>query len=155
MKTQERENVRRYTECGLDDVFIIGMPVMTDDDDEETAAVPNINGLHRAIAGAVVSADAAMTGRRLRFIRTEMGLTMAELGRLVHKDQQSVGRWERGETPIDVNAETVLRLIAAERLGLEPPKSAAAVSQSRLAGAPAKPIRIDGRNPAEYRSIAA
>lgn len=149
-----RKDIYHYTECGLDDVFIIGMPMIADDDDE-AVAIPNINELHCAIAAAIVSGDTAMTGRRLRFIRTEMGLTMAELGRMVHKDQQTVGRWERDETPIDANAEAVLRLIAMERLDLGAPESVAAVSELCFANAQTKPIHIDGKDPVNYRPIAA
>jgi transcriptional regulator with XRE-family HTH domain len=59
-----------------------------------------------------------MTGPELRFIRTEMGMTQAELAKVVHHDAQSVGRWERNEFPIDQTAEALIRLLAIEKLEL-------------------------------------
>ena len=48
-------------------------------------------------------------------------MTQAELARVVKKDHQTVGRWERGETPLDQNAEAVnSRDPAAQRLGIDP-----------------------------------
>lgn len=145
----------RYTECGLDDVFIEGLAVVVDDNAEEAIAIPNINQLHRAIARFIVETPATMTGKRLRFLRTEMGLTMAELGRMVHKDQQSVGRWERGETAIDANAEALIRLIAMDRLQITKCASAEAVSALCLPTAETTPIVIDGRDPNDYKPMAA
>ena len=40
----------RYTECGLDNVFIEGIKPVVDDDKQETITIPNVRGLHRAIA---------------------------------------------------------------------------------------------------------
>lgn len=145
----------RYTECGLDDVIIEGLPVCVDDDEEETIAIPNINKLHRAIAESIVESPAAMTGKHLRFLRTEMGLTMAELAQIVHKDHQTIGRWERGETALDPNAEAVIRLIAIERLEVGGLATAETVSARCLPKAGTGPIRIDGRDPNDYRPMAA
>jgi transcriptional regulator with XRE-family HTH domain len=60
-----------------------------------------------------------MTGPELRFIRTEMGMTQAELAKVVHHDAQSIGRWEHSEFAIDQTAEALSRLLAIEKLGLK------------------------------------
>ena len=144
-----------YTECGLDDVFIADLPVVIDHHEEETIAIPYINDLHRAIARLIVESPTTMTGKRLRFLRTEMGLTMAELGRIVHKDHQTIGRWERSENPIDANAEAVLRLIAIEKLELGASVSVEAVSELCLPSTKTHPLVIDGSDPTNYRPQAA
>jgi len=59
-----------------------------------------------------------MSGKELRFLRTEMGMTQAELGQLLHRDAQTIARWEKGEIPIDGNADTVVRKLAAEKLDI-------------------------------------
>ena len=40
----------RYTECGLDNVLIVGVSFISDDAGEECIDIPNVHDLHRAIA---------------------------------------------------------------------------------------------------------
>lgn len=146
----------RYTESGLDNVFIEGMGPHIDDGGEEVYGIPNIIGLHRVISEAIVSHPAGMSGKELRFLRTEMGLTQAELARVVHRDTQTVGRWERGEHPMEGPAEALVRLLAIERLNLEVDQSTVAELSGRcVPTARSQPIRIDGHDPDHYRAIAA
>jgi DNA-binding transcriptional regulator YiaG len=107
-----------YTECGLDNVRIHNMDFVTDDSGESVITIPAINQLHWLIAQAIVSHPKGMSGGELRFLRTEMGFTQAELAECVHHDKQSVGRWERGEFAIDRSAETIVRRLAVEKLAL-------------------------------------
>ena len=109
-----------YTECGLDHVMINGVQFIQDDAGESVTTIPNIDGLHRAIATGIVSKSGNLTGKELRFLRTEMGMTQAELAAIVHREPLAISRWERGETElIDANAETLIRLFAKEKLNLE------------------------------------
>ena len=107
-----------YTECGLDNVFIEGVEIIRDEDGEEVVCIPAINELHKTIAEGILRQEGAMSGKELRFLRTEMGMTQAELGQLLHRDAQTIARWEKGEIPIDGNADTVVRKLAAEKLNI-------------------------------------
>jgi transcriptional regulator with XRE-family HTH domain len=96
-----------------------------------------------------------MTGPELRFIRTEMGMTQAELAKVVHHDAQSVGRWERNEFPIDQTAEALIRLLAIEKLELTVDgKTVSELSERCLPSAASKQIVIDGHDPSHYRQAA-
>lgn len=57
--------------------------------------------------------------KELRFLRTEICLKQAELSSQLGKEAQAVGRWERGECPIDKTTDTLIRIIAAAFLGLK------------------------------------
>ena len=48
-----------------------------------------------------------------------MGMTQAELAKVVHRDAPSIERWERNELPIDQTAEALMRLLAIEKLALK------------------------------------
>lgn len=109
----------RYTECGLDNVIIEGMKPTVDDDGDEVISIPYVAALHRAIAEGIIRHRKGMSGAELRFLRTEMGMTQAELARLVHRERLTLGRWERGEIELDGTAEALIRLKAAEALGIE------------------------------------
>jgi DNA-binding transcriptional regulator YiaG len=140
----------RYTESGLDNVIIEGAHVLVDDAGEPCVTIPNVNGLHKAIAQGIVHRHSAMIGRELRFLRTEMGMTQAELAALVHREPLAISRWERGEIEIDSNAETLIRLHAIERLSLS------TVPVAEVAGwciptAQTLPLVIDGSDPDNYQ----
>jgi transcriptional regulator with XRE-family HTH domain len=141
-----------YTECGLDNVFIEGVNFVVDDMGEETISVPNINGLHHAIATGIVAKKSSLTGRELRFLRTEMGMTQAELALTVHREPLSISRWERGEVAeIDPNAESLIRLLAKETLGLEVDASVREIAGWSVPSALTPPLLIDGSDTDNYR----
>ena len=140
----------RYTESGLDNVIIEGAQVLVDDAGDSCVTIPNVNGLHKAIAQGIVLRRSAMIGRELRFLRTEMGMTQAELAALVHREPLAISRWERGEIEIDSNAETLIRLHETERLGLSP-IPVADVAGWCVPTAQTPPLVIDGSDPDNYQ----
>jgi len=145
----------RYEECGLDNVIIHGMEIIVDDAGDEVYSIANVMGLHHVIAHCIIISGHGVSPDELRFLRTEMGLTQGELAQRVKKDHQTIGRWERGETPIDENAELVIRMIAAEKLGIEKGISVEELAKRCIPSAEFKTIAIDGSNPDNYRPIAA
>lgn len=110
--------IHHYIECGLENVFIDGLEFVIDDDGDEIITIPAVNELHEKIALGIVSHKAGISGDELRFLRTEMGYTQAQLADLVHHDRQSIGRWERSEYAIEGSAEAIIRRLAIEKLGL-------------------------------------
>lgn len=150
-------NSHHYTECGLNNVFIDGLDAFRDDDGEEVITVPAVNELHYVIALGIVSHEHGISGDELRFLRTEMGFTQAELGTLVHHDKQSVGRWERGEFEIDGAAETIIRRLAIEILELQIEVEMEDLSRRSVPTAKSQPIniRMTNDNGPEYALTAA
>jgi transcriptional regulator with XRE-family HTH domain len=146
--TNELEH--RYVECGLDNVTIAGISVVQDDPGESVLTIPNVRGLHRAIATGIVMRHSSMSGRELRFLRTEMGMTQAELAAMIHREPLAISRWERGECPIDSNAETVIRLHAIDALELDVDASVSQISGWSIPIAEEVPIEIDGTDPDNY-----
>jgi DNA-binding transcriptional regulator YiaG len=99
-------------------VYIEGIAVRLDDDGDKIITIPAVNELHRIIANGIVNHKKGMSGDELRFLRTEMGLTQSELSDVVHRDKQTIGRWERAEIEIDSSAEALIRRLAIEQLNL-------------------------------------
>lgn len=145
----------KYTECGLDNVVLMNMNVITDDAGEELYSIPNVLGLHKVIAHCIITRSHGISAAELRFLRTEMGLTQAELAEIVKKDHQTIGRWERAECPLDQNAEMVIRLVAAERLKIAPKMSLEDLIKRCVPTARIANIVIDGRDPENYLPLAA
>ncbi|MGU3386928.1 helix-turn-helix domain-containing protein [Methylobacterium sp. D53M] len=144
----------RYTESGLTNVFIEGATLVHDDAGEECVTIPNINGLHRAIAHGIVTKRSAMIGNELRFLRTEMGLTQAELAAMVHREPLAVSRWERNENEIDENAEAIIRLHAIQALDLPTDANVRELAGWCVPSAETVPLRIDGSDPSNYKIAA-
>ena len=136
-------NEHHYLECGLTNVVIHGIEAEIDDDGDEIVTIPAINELHRVIALGIVQHGAGISGDELRFLRTEMGLTQAELARLVHRDKQSVGRWERNEVELDNVSEAFIRRLAIERLRLPTELSIEELSRRSVPGSAIQQIDIE------------
>lgn len=151
-----KTNAYHYTECGLPNVWIQGVYAV-DDDGEETIHIPNIRGLHRLIAHAIIGCDGRLTGAEMRFLRSEMGMTQAKLARLIHRKRLTVSRWEREESTVDGAADALIRIFAAHRLGLESvdDDQLEAISARCVTTPGAKSdLRIDGSIPGSYRLAA-
>lgn len=144
----------RYTESGLDNVIIGGVSFVSDDAGVAVIKIPNVNGLHRAIAYGIVTRRVMMNGREMRFLRSEMGMTQAELAAMIHREPLTISRWERGETDIDANAETLIRLHAIKLLKLNVEEDVSEISGWSIASAVQQPIIIDGSDPSNYQLAA-
>ncbi len=144
----------RYTASGLDNVVLVGLSECVDDDGDACVTIPNINELHRAIAAGIVTHPNGISGKEMRFLRTEMGMTQAELAKVVSREPLAIGRWERGEHPIDPNAEALIRLLARDRLRLDLNAGVDEISGWCVPTADPQPIRIDASNPDSYRPAA-
>ncbi len=147
--------IYRYSECGLDHVFIEGLEVVVDDAGEDVYSIPNLPSLHRAIAKSIVMQKSGLSGKELRFLRTEMGLSQAELAEVFRVSRITVNRWDREKGKIDSTAQVVIRLFVAERLGITLEVSIAEMAKRSVSSADTGSIRIDGKDPSNYRLIAA
>ena len=144
-----------YTECGLDNVFIEGAGEFEDGAGEDSVTIPAIGQLHRVIAEGIVTHPAKMTGRELRFLRTELGLTQAQLAEILKVKLLTVSRWERNETSINDAAEMLVRLHSATKLRLDVDLDVETVSRKVAAAAQTQEIRIDGSNTGHYQLLGA
>jgi len=142
----------QYLESGLDNVWIEGVQPITDDAGEVCHGFDNPKGLHRAIAQVIVS-KSGLSGRELKFLRSELGLTQDQLADVLHNSSLTVSRWERGTHPIDPNAETIIRVLAIEKLNLKKVKDVVGLAKLSISEAQTCTIRIDGSDPSNYREF--
>ena len=152
---ESNDKTYRYTECGLDNVIIKGVKFAIDVQGEQVLSIPAINCLHKTIALGIVSRDKSMSGKELRFLRTELGLTQAQLGRVLHHDSQTVARWEKDQMSIKKTAEILIRIFAIEKLQLDVALCSIEEMSSRCLHRDGDTkIIIDGSNRTAYRLIA-
>lgn len=107
-----------YTMSGLDNVWLLNGFHIEETPYGKGTRVEDSEGLHRALANAIVTDKAPMSGRELRFIRKLMGQSQNGLARLLGCSDQRVARWEKGQT-IDPSAERLVRMVTKDWLGDE------------------------------------
>lgn len=107
-----------YTECGLPNVWIRCRQVI-DDAGQKVYIISRIGILHKAIAHEVVNSRGALTGREIKFLRSILGLTPAEFGKLIHRQPSTVSRWERGAAAPGSAVDFLIRLLAILKLKLD------------------------------------
>lgn len=104
-----------YTECGLDNVWLENGYIQRKTPYGKGVAIEDADGLHRTLAEALLQKKGRLTGKELRFLRTELGLSQDNLGRCLGATDQSVSLWERtGKVP--ASSDALVRLLVIERL---------------------------------------
>jgi len=113
-------NKYHYTECGLDNVYLInGVEITKTKDGSEEIFIHDIHGLHKAIGKTLVFKRGLLAGNEIKFIRTTLDLSQTKLGRLLGLDYQSILGWEKNKTPISKTADHFLRIIFFSYLNRE------------------------------------
>ena len=111
----------RYTECGLDYVYLMDGFEVIKTGYGPVVQVANASKLDRAIALAIVRRQSRLTGQEVRFLRGLLDMTQAELGAALGKDAQTVARWEKDKTEIPVTEDIAVRQIYLEKTGHHQP----------------------------------
>lgn len=115
---RDREPLR-YLDCGLDDVYLLSGYDRVSTPYGDGITVKNADELHRAIGLYLVTERKILTGKEIRFLRKQMALTQAELGRRLRLSDQQVARWEKGQSDLSGPADFLLRLWYFKHLGAE------------------------------------
>lgn len=141
-----------YAESGLDNVYLYNISIIQDVAGEETICIPHINQLHEVIATALLNKKGELTAKEVRFLRTNALLSQAELAQLIGKDGQTVGRWERGECPLDKSMDMLVRIAILQTM--DKPLNFAQISYLASQNTANDNINIDGSN-SQYSLMAA
>ncbi|WP_281546223.1 helix-turn-helix transcriptional regulator [Grimontia sp. SpTr1] len=109
-------NMYHYTECGLDNVYLQSGFEVEEYEGEEYISFEDFEGLHQAIAHAITDKPSGLTGDEFKFLRKELNQSRRILGELVGLDQQTIGRWENGDSPIPKWADAYIRQLYLESI---------------------------------------
>ena len=81
-----------YTECGLDNIYLLDGFDVEEMDGEKYVSITDVDGLWKAIGLNLVANRKTFSPEEIRFIRTQMSKTQAELAALLRVDDQTVAR---------------------------------------------------------------
>ena len=80
--------------------------------------IPAITQLEDALARALLSKHARLTGHEIRFLRKYLGQSGTRMARKMRVTKETMSRWETGARDISPQNDLLLRLIVAVKMGL-------------------------------------
>lgn len=106
----------QYQACGLDNVWLENGYVEKQTPYGKAVSVANADQLHELLAMRVAGKSGHLSGKEFRFLRNSMCLSQRALGEMLGVSEQTVSLWEREESAIPVAQETVVRMLALEKI---------------------------------------
>lgn len=107
----------QYTMCGLDYVFLRNGFQTHETAYGKGVSIERAESLDRAIAVAVISGYARLHGQEVRFLRSLIDFSQADLALHLGVKRITIARWEAApHTPIPGPADRLLRLLAGRIL---------------------------------------
>ena len=107
-----------YTMCGLDYVYLRNGYRLHETAYGDGFSIERADDLHHAIAVHVMTSYARLRGQEVRFLRSLMDWSQADLARYLGLKRLTVARWESApDTPIPGPADRGVRTAAAKRIG--------------------------------------
>jgi len=103
-----------YTESGLPNVYLVNGFTVETLDGEEYTSIDNMNGLHKIIANAIIDSPKPLTHQEFRFLRIEMNVSQKTLGTRFGVTEQTIARYEKGESSIPRTTDAALRSLYME-----------------------------------------
>lgn len=103
-----------YTESGLTNVFLKNGVTVEIVDGEEYTSIDDMNGLHSAIAQAIVDTSRPLAHDEFKFLRIELNLSQKILATRFGVDEQTIARYEKGQTKIPRTTDAALRALYME-----------------------------------------
>lgn len=104
-----------YVQCGLPNVWILNGYNIEKNPYGDFVSIEDVDGLHQAIAMALVTKTAPLSGMEFRFLRRELDMSQKRLGEIFGRDRQSVANWEKKEE-VDEPYDFLLRHVYQQHL---------------------------------------
>ncbi|SEL90108.1 Helix-turn-helix [Colwellia chukchiensis] len=105
-----------YTESGLSNVYLVNGFTVEVEDGEEFTSIDDAHGLHKAIAMAIVDGKRPMTHEEFKFLRIELNQSQSALAKRFGVNEQTIARYEKGQTSIPRTTDFCLRQLYTESL---------------------------------------
>ena len=116
---ETRENYH-YQECGLSNVTLVGIVVRKCPScGNLMPRIANIEGLHDAIAQALINKSERLMAQEIVFLRKYLGWSGADFARNMHCDRAQISKWEHGKVDMSTPYELLLREMVASGKKIE------------------------------------
>jgi len=103
----------RFRESGLDNVVlkeieIIKCPACGNED----PIIPNLDGLLRVLAVALVTSRLPLSGAEVRYLRKYLEMSGEQFARILHTDKSTLSKWETGAVNMGSKSDLLIRAVA-------------------------------------------
>lgn len=112
-----------YTESGLSNVFLKNGYSVEVIDDDEYVSIDDLNGLHRILGISVAGKATPLTHEQFKFLRIELNLSQRMLGNRFGVSEQTIARYEKGQSDIRRTTDAALRSLYMESIEQNNPVS--------------------------------
>ncbi len=107
-----------YAESGLDNVYLSGVEICECTCGEKTVAIPSVMELHRLISIALVNKNSPLTGKEIKFLRKNMGISGKIFAEVIGIDKATLSRWENDNQVISKPHDRLIRLAYSNVKGI-------------------------------------
>lgn len=107
-------SIYHYSESGLSNIYLINGFTFETINGEEHFCIDNMNGLHKAIAQAIVDSPKPLTHEEFRFLRIELNVSQKALGARFGVSEQTIAQYEKNKLLIPRTTDAVLRALYME-----------------------------------------
>lgn len=114
---KEKRIVRKYNECGLDNVSLNGVDYSKCDKcGEEYFGYGDTDQLHNLIAEVLIKKTSMLTGPEIRFLRTHMGYSGAAFAKFIGIAHETQSRFETGSKKPTQQYDLLIRALVENKL---------------------------------------
>ena len=112
-KTKSRRELKyRYTESGLNNVYLSGINVHSCEKcGTEYPEFPAVRLLHDVLVNAILSQREALGGGEVRFLRKEMGIKAKDFAEMLGVTKVAVSKWENSPKPVAKITDRLIRCV--------------------------------------------
>jgi DNA-binding transcriptional regulator YiaG len=108
-----KRGIYRFRESGLDNVVLKGIEIVKCSAcGNEDPMIPNLDGLLRVLAVALVTSRVPLTGEAVRYLRKYLGMSGEQFARILHTDKSTLSKWETGAVNIGSKSDLLIRSVA-------------------------------------------
>ena len=103
----------RFRESGLDNVVLKGVEIVKCAAcGNEDPILPNLDGLLRILAVAIVTNRLPLAGAEVRYLRKYLGMSGERFARILHTDKSTLSKWETGAVNLGSKSDLLIRAVA-------------------------------------------
>ncbi|PTB85003.1 transcriptional regulator [Pseudidiomarina aestuarii] len=113
----------QYIESGLSNVYLKNGYSIDRVDGDEFVSIDDINGLHQKIGRLVVESKKPLSHEQFKFLRVELNLSQRVLATRFGVSEQTIARYEKGQSEIPRTTDAALRSLYMESISNNSPVS--------------------------------
>lgn len=112
-----------YVESGLSNVYLKNGYMVDCTDGDEFVSIGDMDGLHRALGKSIVNKGKPLSHEEFKFLRIELNLSQRMLGHRFGVSEQTIARYEKGQSDIPRTTDAALRSLYTESIDQHSPVS--------------------------------